>query len=47
LAERLLDTARDLKSAHKLEPDQVGLIEEVADVANQGALAISQEILAS
>jgi hypothetical protein len=47
ISERLLGTAQQLKVKHELDSSQVRLIEEIAEVANQSALELSQEILAS
>lgn len=47
LSLRLLATARELKSGHRLAPDQIELVEDVADVATRDALQLTREILAS
>lgn len=47
LSQRLLTTARELKRGHTLAPDQIELVQDVADVATHDALALTREILAS
>jgi hypothetical protein len=46
IAHRLLSTANDLIAGRRLGEAQVELVQDVADVATQGALQLSQEILA-